>query len=240
MLLLGIDTSAKKGILCLGTKEKVLARKTMSAHLTSGELIPSLETLMKREKIKNKDLQAVVVSLGPGSFTGLRVGLSLAKSLAFALKIPLVGVATLDSWVFALSLEGIFCPLRRAYGGRCYVGFYEKNQGKITKIDRCRFLSFSRIKGSLEKFSPQKVTFLIPTEERELTKELKKIKNTSFLLLDEIFLIKALLTLGAERLKTGKIDNVFSLSPLYVSSPEVRIGRGNKDSRHEKRGHPGS
>ena len=239
-MLLGIDTSAKKGILCLGTKEKVLARKTMSAHLTSGELIPSLETLMKREKIKNEDLQAVVVSLGPGSFTGLRVGLSLAKSLAFALKIPLVGVATLDSWVFFLLREGIFCALRRAYGGKCYVGFYEKNQGKTTKIDRCRFLSFSQIKGSLEKFSPQKVTFLIPTQERELTKELKKIKNTSFLLLDEIFLIKALLTLGAERLKTGKIDNIFSLSPLYVSSPEVRIGRGNKDSRHEKRGHPGS
>lgn len=240
MLLLGIDTSAKKGILCLGTKEKVLARKTISPHPTSGELIPSLETLMKREKIKKKDLQAVVVSLGPGSFTGLRVGLSLAKSLAFALKIPLVGVATLDSWVFFLLREGVFCALRRAYGGRCYVGFYEKNQGKTTKIDRCRFLSFSRIKGSLEKLSPQKVTFLIPTQERELTKELKKIKNTSFLLLDEIFLIKALLTLGAERLKTGKIDNVFSLSPLYVSPPEVRIGRGNKDSRHEKRGHPGS
>ncbi len=240
MLLLGIDTSAKKGILCLGTKEKVLARKTISPGQSSGELIPSLETLMKREKIKNKDLQAVVVSLGPGSFTGLRVGLSLAKSLAFALKIPLVGVATLDSWVFFLLREGIFCALRRAYGGKCYVGFYEKNQGKTTKIDRCRFLSFSQIKGSLEKFSPHKVTFLIPMEERELTKELKKIKNTSFLLLDEIFLIKALLTLGAERLKTGKIDNVFSLSPLYVSSPEVRIGRGNKDSRHEKRGHPGS
>lgn len=239
-MLLGIDTSAKKGILCLGTKEKVLARKTISPGQSSGELIPSLETLMKREKIKNKDLQAVVVSLGPGSFTGLRVGLSLAKSLAFALKIPLVGVATLDSWVFFLLREGIFCALRRAYGGKCYVGFYEKNQGKTAKIDRCRFLSFSRIKGSLEKFSPQKVTFLIPTEERELTKELKKIKNASFLLLDEIFLIKALLTLGAERLKTGKIDNVFSLSPLYVSPLEVRIGRGNKDSRHEKRGHPGS
>jgi tRNA threonylcarbamoyladenosine biosynthesis protein TsaB len=239
-LLLGIDTSAKKGILCLGTREKILARRTISAHPTSGELIPSLETLMKREKIKNKDLEAVVVSLGPGSFTGLRIGLSLAKSLAFVLKIPLVGVATLDSWVFALPREGIFCALRRAYGGSFYIGFYEKKQGTTAKIDRCQFLSFSRIKGSLERFSPQKVIFLIPTEERELTKELKKIKNTSFLLLDEIFLIRALFTLGAERLRTGKIDSVFSLSPLYISPLEVRIGRGNKDSRHEERGHPQS
>ncbi|MFQ5834386.1 MAG: tRNA (adenosine(37)-N6)-threonylcarbamoyltransferase complex dimerization subunit type 1 TsaB [bacterium] len=240
MFLLGIDTSAKRGIFCLGTREKILARKTISAHLTSRELIPALDSLMKREKIKNNDLEAVVVSLGPGSFTGLRVGLSLAKSLAFTLEIPLVGVATLDSWVFFSLRKGIFCPLRRAYGGRFYVGFYEKDQRKIAKIDKCRFLSFNGIKASLEKFFPQKVTFLIPTEERELTTELKKIKNTSFLLLDEIFLIKALLRLGAERLKTGKIDSVLSLSPLYVSSPEVRIGRGNKDSLNEEKGYSGS
>ena len=223
--------------MCLGTREKILARKTISANLSSGELIPSLDTLMKREKIKKEDLEAVVVSLGPGSFTGLRVGLSLAKSLAFALKIPLVGVGSLDSWGFFSPREGIFCALRRAYRGRFYVGFYEKKQGKTAKIDNCQFLSFSRIKESLEKFFPQKVTFLILAEERELTKELKKIKNSSFLFLDEIFLIRALLTLGAERLKTGKIDSVFSLSPLYVSPLEVSIGRGNKDSRHEKEGY---
>ena len=222
-MLLGVDTSAKRGILCLGTSEKMLARKTLSSGLSSGELIPSLETLMKRKKIKKEDLEAVVVSLGPGSFTGLRVGLSLAKSLAFVLKIPLVGVATLDSWVFFLPREGIFCALRRAYGGRFYAGFYQKDQVKTTKIDECRFLSLSQIKESLEKFFPQKVTLLVPAEESELTTELKKIKNTSFLLLDEIFLTKALFTLGVERLKSGKVNSVISLGPLYVSPPEARI-----------------
>jgi tRNA threonylcarbamoyladenosine biosynthesis protein TsaB len=238
--LLGIDSSAKRGILCLGTREKILARKTLSSLLSSRELVPALDTLMKRGKIKNKDLEAVVVSLGPGSFTGLRVGLSLAKSLAFVLNVPLVGVATLDSWVFALPREGIFCALRRAYGGRFYVRLYQKDQGKTEKIDKCRFLSLDGIQRSLEKFFPQKVTFLIPAEEREITAELTKIRNTSFLLLDEIFLIKALLRLGAERLKAGATNSVFSLSPLYVSPPELRIGRGNKDSRHEERGYPGS
>ncbi|MFQ6067173.1 MAG: tRNA (adenosine(37)-N6)-threonylcarbamoyltransferase complex dimerization subunit type 1 TsaB [bacterium] len=240
MLLLGIDTSTKKGILCLGTREKILARKTISSGLCSRELISALDTLMKSQKIKKEDLEAVVASLGPGSFTGLRVGLSLAKSLAFVLRIPLVGIATLDSWVFYLRHEGVFCALRRAYRGRFYVGFYQKDQGKIEKIDKCRFLSLDGIQQSLRKFFPQKVTFLIPAEEREITAELKKIKNTSFLLLDEIFLIKALIALGAERLKTRKTDSVLSLSPLYVSPPEVRIGRGNKDSRHEERGYPGS
>ncbi len=59
MLLLGIDTSAKKGILCLGNREKILARKTISAGLSSGELIPALDTLMKKKKIKKEDLEAV-------------------------------------------------------------------------------------------------------------------------------------------------------------------------------------
>ncbi len=226
--------------MCLGTREKILAKKTLSAGLSSGELISVLDTLVKREKIKKEDLEAVVVSLGPGSFTGLRVGLSLAKSLAFVLKIPLVGVASLDSWIFFLSREGVFCALRRAYGGRFYVGFYEKVKDKTAKIDKCRFLSFSQIKESLDKFFPQKVTFLIPAEERELTAELKKIKNTSFLLLDEIFLMEALLRLGAERLETRTTDNLSSLSPLYVSPPEVRIGRGSEDSLNEERGYPGS
>ena len=223
MLLLGIDTSTKRGILCLGTEAKILARTPLSSGLSSGELVPALDALMKRKKIKRQDLEAVVVSLGPGSFTGLRVGLSLAKSLAFALKIPLIGVASLDSWVFFLPSEGIFCALRRAYGGRFYVGFYEKDQGKIEKIDECRFLSLSQIRQSLEKFFPQKVTLLVPAKESELTTELKKIKNTSFLLLDEIFLTKALFTLGVERLKSGKVNSVISLGPLYVSPPEARI-----------------
>lgn len=209
--------------MCLGTREKIVARKTLSSPLCSRDLVPALDALMKREKIKKEDLEAVVVSLGPGSFTGLRVGVSLAKSLAFVLKVPLVGVATLDSWVFLAPHEGIFCAVRRAYGGRFYVGFYQKDQVKTTKIDECRFLSLSQIKESLEKFFPQKLTLLVPAQENELTAELKKMKNTSFLLLDEIFLTKALFTLGAERLKSGKVNSVFSLGPLYVSQPEARI-----------------
>ncbi|MCD6317994.1 tRNA (adenosine(37)-N6)-threonylcarbamoyltransferase complex dimerization subunit type 1 TsaB [Candidatus Aerophobetes bacterium] len=116
MLILGIDTSSRKGFIFIGEKEDILIYRNFSDRSTSGEIFPALNNLLKAKKIKLNDLQGIVVSLGPGSFTGLRVGLSLAKSLSFSLKIPLVGIPTLDHLAFSVPLQGMVCPLRQAYG----------------------------------------------------------------------------------------------------------------------------
>jgi len=222
LLLLGIDTSIKKGVLCLGNRKRILTKQILAPHSSSKELLPLLDTLIKEKGLRTEDLEGIVVSLGPGSFTGLRIGLSLAKSLAFILEIPLVGVPTLNTWAASTPAKGIICPLYRAYGNKLYAGFYKKDEEKLLELSKYLFLPLEEIMGqTLEKFSSQKVTFLTLREYKYLASEIKKIKNSSLFFLEETSLTRALLKLGEEKIKKGKIDEVSTLVPLYISSPNV-------------------
>lgn len=221
MLLLGIDTSIKKGVLCLGNRKKSLTKQILAPHSSSKKLLPLLDALIKEKGLRTEDLEGIVVSLGPGSFTGLRIGLSLAKSLAFILEIPLVGVPTLDTWAASAPANGIICPLCRAYGNKFYVGFYKKDGEKFLGLSKYLFLPLEEVEQTLEKFSPQKVSFLTLRECKDLAMEIKKIKNSSLFLLEETSLARALLGLGEEKIKKGEMDEVSTLVPLYISSPKI-------------------
>lgn len=221
MLLLGIDTSTKKGVLCLGGKKRILTKQAVTRHSSSKELVPLLDVLIKEKELKTQNLEGIVVSLGPGSFTGLRIGLSLAKSLAFVLGVPLVGVPTLDTWAASAPLKGIICPLCRAYENKFYGAFYKKDGEELLKISEYLFLPLEELEQTVEKFSPQKVTFLILRECKELALEIKKIRNSSLFFLEGTSLIRALLRLGEEKIQRGEIDEVSTLAPLYVSSPNI-------------------
>jgi len=221
MLILGIDTSSRKGFIFIGEKEDILIYRNFSDRSTSGEIFPALNNLLKAKKIKLNDLQGIVVSLGPGSFTGLRVGLSLAKSLSFSLKIPLIGIPTLDYLAFSVPLQGILCPLRQAYGGCYFAGFFEKKKEEVVKRSDYLFLPPEEIVKISKNFSPQKVTFFSSPEVSRIFLKFEDGNNFSFFQ-GEIQPKRALLELGLRKIKKGKIDNIDTLTPLYVSSPRVR------------------
>ena len=255
MLLLGIDTSAKKGILCLGEKEKIIIQKILPPLSSSQQLLLSLDVLIKEREMKIKDLEGIVVILGPGSFTGLRIGLSLAKSLAFVLGIPLVGVPTFDLWTASVSTRGIICPLFKAYGNRFYAAFYKKDERKTLRESEIFFSSREEIKHEIrERFPRQKITFLMLGEYENLSSEARLAENFSFFFLEETSLLKTLLKIGVKKIKSKKVDDIFTLVPLYISSPAIRNGNWTgrykevrkregrfaeryKDSPNEKRGY---
>jgi len=220
---LGIDTSVKRGIVCLGENESIMIQKTLSPHSSSQQLLPSLDVLLKERGKKIHDLEGVVVILGPGSFTGLRIGLSLAKSLAFTLKIALVGISAFDVWVASFPGQGIICPLLQAYGGRSYAAFYKKDESKFRAKSRYLFSAWEEIEERIRKeFPGQRITFLIPEEHRSLLDKTKLTENYSFFFLEETAHLKTLLRLGAEKIEGKKTDDIFTLVPLYVSSPVIK------------------
>lgn len=97
MYLLALDTAAPVTAVALLEDQKVLDESYQPAKNHSVTLLPAVDRLMNENNVSRHDLDAVVVGIGPGSFTGVRVGLALAKSIAFALKIDLVGVSTLQA-----------------------------------------------------------------------------------------------------------------------------------------------
>lgn len=94
---LGIETSSLVSSLALLEGDTLLGELTMQAGLTHSEqLVPHIELLLDQAQVDKSDLTGIVVAIGPGSFTGLRIGMGTAKAMAYALHIPLYGAMTMD------------------------------------------------------------------------------------------------------------------------------------------------
>ena len=125
-MLLAIDTSSLVLSCALAEKDRLVAEWTVQKRLTHSEqLIPHLDAMMKEAGVSKEDITAIAVSIGPGSFTGLRIGLATAKMAAYIWKVPIVGVDTLES--LARNMEGaeaFILPLEDAQRGNVYAALY--------------------------------------------------------------------------------------------------------------------
>jgi tRNA threonylcarbamoyladenosine biosynthesis protein TsaB len=129
-LLLHIDTALETGVAALSEDERLLHVETNDQQMDhAGWLHPAIEALCSKSKKKLSEVNAVSVSIGPGSYTGLRVGLAAAKGYAFALKIPLITVGTLEIMAHAVKDKAtdLICPLIDARRMEAYAAIYDKN-----------------------------------------------------------------------------------------------------------------
>jgi tRNA threonylcarbamoyladenosine biosynthesis protein TsaB len=131
-MLLAIDTSTQTIGIALYDDPVVIGElQWRSMHHHTVELTTSVELLMKRCGVKPADLDLLVVATGPGTFTGLRIGLAFAKGLALSLHIPIVGVPTFDALAAAQPLaEHPMAVLLPAGRGRLAMGWYEVKDSK--------------------------------------------------------------------------------------------------------------
>ncbi|MCX6811307.1 MAG: tRNA (adenosine(37)-N6)-threonylcarbamoyltransferase complex dimerization subunit type 1 TsaB [Candidatus Berkelbacteria bacterium] len=110
--ILTIDTTnpEKTAILLaenLGNKYKMITRKTWKAKThQSEELLPAIDKLLRRKKVKTETLGLIIVCVGPGSFTGIRVGVATANAMAFALEIPVIGIKAKNKDIEKIAREG--------------------------------------------------------------------------------------------------------------------------------------
>ncbi|ANU26407.1 tRNA (adenosine(37)-N6)-threonylcarbamoyltransferase complex dimerization subunit type 1 TsaB [Planococcus versutus] len=127
MIYLGIDTSNSPLSLALVENERVLIEETSNLKINhSLTVMPAIEEMMKKATIAPSDLTHIAVAEGPGSYTGVRIGLTIAKTLAWSLKVPLHLVSSLK--VLAANgegFEGIICPVIDARRGTAFIGLYE-------------------------------------------------------------------------------------------------------------------
>lgn len=136
MYVLAIDTSNQAlGIAIMKGKQVIGELVTNIAKNHSIRLMPAIDQLMKEVNITPNQLAKIVVAKGPGSYTGVRIGLTTAKTLAWALNIPVVGVSSLE----ALAYQGRFsptmiCPFFDARRGLVYTGLYRWENNHMTVV----------------------------------------------------------------------------------------------------------
>lgn len=142
MKVLGIETSGSVGGFSVVEDGRLLAEaisEVTGRHLEKGAAM--MEQVLESAGASYGDLSAVAVSLGPGSFTGLRVGLALAKGVCFGKGLPLVGVPTLDCIAEALSLrEGLVVPVKDARRGEIYFSIYQAGGAGVRRLSDYRAL----------------------------------------------------------------------------------------------------
>ena len=128
MKLLAFDTSNQALSLAILEDEHLLAQTTLNIKKNhSITLMPAIDFLMNSLDMKPKDLDRIVVAQGPGSYTGLRIAVATAKTLAHTLKIELVGVSSLLALVPG-QVEGLVIPIMDARRNNVYAGFYQSGQ----------------------------------------------------------------------------------------------------------------
>jgi tRNA threonylcarbamoyladenosine biosynthesis protein TsaB len=134
-LVLAIDTSTRAGGVALCRGPAVVGEDTwLAAGGQTTPVLPAAARLCARAGAAPRDLSVIVVATGPGSFTGLRVGVSLGKGFAVALGIPLIGVATLDALAYQHRDGGPHvCAVVEAGRGQLYVGTYRRSAGRLRR-----------------------------------------------------------------------------------------------------------
>ena len=220
-MILAIDTSTDTASLALAQDNTVQAELTWRSkqnHTT--QLLPNLNQLFKLTGTDAKSLTAIIIAQGPGSFNGLRVGVSAAKGLAFSLGIPIIGVNSLETAAYQYADTGLpVCAIFNAGRSEVATATYQKKYGKwqpLVKADivTVEYLCRQTTKKTLfcGEFLPAvaaQITELLKTK-AVIPPQIPDFKRASFLL-----------ELGKQRLDKGDVDDAVTLQPIYLRRPPI-------------------
>jgi len=136
-LILSIDTALEHAFVCIGNSEKIIAEEQNNEQKNHAAFVqPTIERIFKKENLQLTDIDAVAVSAGPGSYTGLRVGMASAKGLCFALNKPLILLNTLKIMAKAATLQlnnsaALYCPMIDARRMEVFAALYDYSLNEV-------------------------------------------------------------------------------------------------------------
>jgi tRNA threonylcarbamoyladenosine biosynthesis protein TsaB len=214
-MILAIDTSTEWVGLALFDGEQVICEQTWKSHNHhTVELVPAIDQLLKRVGVKQTDLSGLGVALGPGSFTSLRIGVTVVKGLAMALKLPVVGVHSLD--ILATGQPAMEIPLWAVlHAGRGLLAFSPYLHDGTEWVRQADAVVITardleeRITGSVYMCGE-----MTPQERQILGRKWKTVKvaSPSNCLRSPAVLAE----LTWKKLQADEVDDPISLSPIYL------------------------
>ncbi len=215
-----IDTSTEITSLALSDKDKIIAQSTWHCRQNhTQELLPRLIRLLSEGAVNLSSIEAIVVARGPGSFNGLRVGMSTAKGLAFALSIPVVGISSLEATAYPYAGTDLpICPIRNIGRGEIATALYQRKEGKWCPILEEHITTIGALMGQIK----AKTLFCgqLSPSSGALSKELAGLAIIPQAMRESSW-IDYLAELGWQRLKRGDFDDLATLQPLYLRRPPI-------------------
>ena len=218
--ILNIETSTKACSVALHKNgELIVCREDVTANFSHSEkLLKFISELFSDEKLSISDLDAIAVSMGPGSYTGLRIGISTAKGLCYGLDIPLISISTLKAMSFGMALEfkaDLYCPMIDARRMEVYSAFFDINNTEVRKI-QADIINENSYKKELGK----KVVFFGDGSE----KLIEKIKDKNAIFVSDIHpSAKNMGLLSYQKFTKSLFEDLAYFEPFYLK--DFVVGR---------------
>jgi len=218
---LAIDTSTDTASLALVHDDEILAELSWrSGQNHTTQLLPSLSYLLEQTELSLQQADCVIVAKGPGSYNGLRIGISTAKGLAFGLSIPIIGISTLEVEAYQHAGTGLpVCPIFNAGREEIATATYQKKGNKWRQLTAEHLTTVEILCSRIT----TKTIFcgeFVPSIASRLRKQLKenavivppaaRLRRASYLA-----------ELGLKRFKAGDFDNPATLQPQYFRAPSI-------------------
>lgn len=216
MLILAVDTTTLHGSVALLRDFHLLAEVNCVASLTHSErLLPAVDLVLRQQDLTIKDVEAFAVAVGPGSFTGIRIGLSTIKSFALASGNPIAPVSTLKALALKLKLphNRLLCPLLDARKGEVYAALFEVKRGQLAAVIPQGVYSPDQFFARLP--SHRIISFIGSGVAVWKDKIFEYFKDKARLSPRSLFIAHEVGLLGYDILRVGKGSDPRELKPLY-------------------------
>lgn len=232
MNLIAIDASGVAGSVAYYKEDHVVGTYYICDKLTHSQTImPMLEDIKHLLQIDLNEVDAVAVTAGPGSFTGLRIGVTTAKTLALALNVPLIGVPTLDVIAGNIPLtEHLICPLMDARRNQVYTAVYRQEKEELKRLTDYLAIDLDEQLMALKKYG-EKVIFLgdgalafkehiqeVLGEQALFVKDFMNLQQASVLAVQAISLYEQ-----------GKAEDPSNFAPMYLRKSQAEREREERE-----------
>ena len=224
MKILAVDTSATAASVAVAEENKLIGEFSINTALTHSQtLMPMVDELLKNTGLSVNDIDAVAVNAGPGSFTGVRIGVAAVKGIAFPKNLPCVSVSTLESMAYnMLGNDCIVCSVMDARCSQVYNALFRVKGCTVTRMTDDRALSLKDLKNELQNIN-EKVVLVGDGAvlcSKFLGEELENIMLAPFN--NRIQTASSVAYAAFEKINNGETVKADELMPVYLRLPQAQ------------------
>ena len=232
MKILALDSSGLVASVAIASEETLLAEYTVNFKKTHSQtLLPMLDEIISMVELDLSEVDAIAISSGPGSFTGLRIGSATAKGLGLALDKPIISVPTIDSLAYNLyGTDKIICPIMDARRDQVYTGLYEFAGDKLVVVSPQKAVGIDEIINEIESIG-KAVIFLgdgVPIHRDRISESIKVGFSFAPLHMNRQR-AGAIAALGLEYYKENRVETATEHQPVYLRVSQAERERAERE-----------
>jgi len=232
--ILAIDTSSSIcSVAILEDKNIIIEKHNDDEKTHSQKLMPLIDEIFKESNLTLDDIDLLACGQGPGSFTGIRIGISTVKAFADVKSIPIIGVTSLEALAYNINTDGLIATLIDAKHDNVYFALYDLKDGKYTQVIEPVSDSISNVIQSLKDFDTV-LTFV--GDGSEVHRDLLASEFSNCVFATSTQNIQTSISIGKsafDKYTTSDYKPEFSLSPIYLKKSQAEINLENSRKKEE-------